>query len=82
MADDDRDIIEHIDRLVDEEHLLDGHHAAGTLGDEQRIRRRDLEVQLDQLWDLLRQRRARRSVGEDPDRATVRDADTVERYRQ
>ena len=39
-----------------------------------------IKVELDQLWDLLRQRRALRSAGRDPDAATMRDADTVERY--
>jgi hypothetical protein len=43
---------------------------------------RDLEVQLDQLWDLLRQRRARRHAGLDPDDAETRDPSTVEGYRQ
>jgi hypothetical protein len=45
-------------------------------------RLRALEVQLDQLWDLLRQRRARRAAGLDPDLAIERDAGTVEGYRQ
>ena len=39
-----------------------------------------IKVELDQLWDLLRQRRALRSAGRDPDEARMRDADTVERY--
>jgi sigma54-dependent transcription regulator len=39
-----------------------------------------IKVELDQLWDLLRQRRALRSAGRDPDDAQMRDADTVERY--
>ncbi len=45
-------------------------------------RLRSVEVQLDQCWDLLRQRRARREFGQDPDEAIVRDPDTVERYQQ
>jgi hypothetical protein len=39
-------------------------------------------VQLDQCWDLLRQRRARRAAGQDPDAAAVRPADVVEHYQQ
>jgi hypothetical protein len=39
-------------------------------------------VALDQCWDLLRQRRAKRHAGQDPDQAHVRDASTVEGYQQ
>jgi hypothetical protein len=80
---DDRDIIRQIDDLVAEEHELERAHGTGkSLDDEERARLRALEVQLDQLWDLLRQRRARRSAGLDPDAAAARDASTVEGYRQ
>jgi hypothetical protein len=41
-----------------------------------------VEVALDQCWDLLRQRRARRSAGQDPDEATVRPEEVIERYKQ
>ena len=56
---DDREIIEQIDQLVDEEHALETRHAgdAAPLSDEEKQRLRALEVHLDQLWDLLRQRR-------------------------
>ena len=80
---DDSDIIKHIDKLVDEEHALERAHGDGKpLTKEERARQRELEVQLDQLWDLLRQRRARRSAGLDPDAAETRDPGTVEGYRQ
>ncbi len=80
---DDADIIKHIDALVDEEHALERAHGDGnSLSKDEKARLRDLEVQLDQLWDLLRQRRARRAAGLDPDDAETRDPSTVEGYRQ
>jgi hypothetical protein len=80
---DDREIIEHIDKLVDEEHVLERAHGEGrSLTADEKTRLRALEVQLDQLWDLLRQRRARRAAGLDPDEAIERDPSTVEGYRQ
>lgn len=83
MADRDQEIIEHIDELVAEEHALERRRQEGErLTDEEHQRRRALEVQLDQLWDLLRQRRARRNAGLDPDLASERDPNTVEGYRQ
>jgi Protein of unknown function (DUF2630) len=83
MADGDHEIIEHIDRLVDEEHALERAHGEGkSLSVDEKARLRALEVQLDQLWDLLRQRRARRDAGLDPDEAAERDPSTVEGYRQ
>jgi hypothetical protein len=76
----DRDIVRSIDELVAEEHRI---RAKGQeMTDEDRATLRSLEVQLDQCWDLLRQRRAREEFGQDPDTAKVRDADTVEHYRQ
>jgi hypothetical protein len=80
---DDRDIISHIDQLVAEEHALERIPGDGRVLDStERARLDELEVQLDQLWDLLRQRRARRSAGLDPDDAETRDPTTVEGYRQ
>ncbi|MGZ4797987.1 MAG: DUF2630 family protein [Acidimicrobiia bacterium] len=81
---DDHDIIEQIDQLVEEEHALERRHAAALepLSVDEKHRLRALEVHLDQLWDLLRQRRARRNAGLDPDEAAERDPDTVEGYRQ
>ena len=80
---DDVDIIQRIDDLVSEEHALERAHGDGKASSkEDRARLRELEVQLDQLWDLLRQRRARRAAGLDPDDAETRDPSTVEGYRQ
>jgi hypothetical protein len=55
-------------------------HAGRTEADRQRLR--ELKVSLDQCWDLLRQRRAPREAGRDPDAAGVRRAEVVERYEQ
>lgn len=78
----DEELVERIGRLVDEEHRLEGSRVGEGLsaGDARRLR--DLEVALDQTWDLLRQRRARRAAGLDPDAAKPRHPDTVEGYRQ
>ena len=76
-------MIRRIDRLVEEEHRLRSHVSTGdSVSDADRRRLQELEVGLDQCWDLLRQRRARRHAGQDPDAATARDPDTVEHYRQ
>jgi Protein of unknown function (DUF2630) len=82
----DESIARTIERLVSEEHELRKREEADqksgdALGDD-RERLRDVEVELDRCWDLLRQRRALRDAGADPDAAHVRDADTVERYLQ
>jgi hypothetical protein len=71
----DKTILDHINGLVDEEHRL---IAAGPQGEE---RLKKVSEELDQCWDLLRQRRAKREFGEDPDTAKVRDARTVESYK-
>jgi Protein of unknown function (DUF2630) len=78
----DESALDTINRLAAEEHALRAKEAAGTASDEDRARIAELEVQLDQCWDLLRQRRARRSAGLDPDGATLRDESTVEHYQQ
>ena len=79
----DRQVLDHINALVEEEHrLLRAHASGGAMSDEERERMRVLEVTLDRCWDLLRQRRARRHAGQDPDLAQVRPASVVERYRQ
>ncbi|HEY6865905.1 MAG TPA: DUF2630 family protein [Candidatus Eisenbacteria bacterium] len=75
----DQTVLEHIGRLVEEEHTL---HGTGARTDAQQQRLHELKVELDQCWDLLRQRRALREFGEDPDRAAVRPADIVEGYTQ
>ena len=77
MADDD--LLSRISALVEEEHRLRQDHA-GAGSDSARLA--DLEVALDQCWDLLRQRRARRETGEDPGQAHVRPADVVDHYEQ
>jgi Protein of unknown function (DUF2630) len=80
---DDQPILKRINALVEEEHRLLNAHASGTpLGEEERRRMEQLEVTLDQCWDLLRQRRGRRDAGQDPDQAQVRPASVVERYQQ
>ncbi len=80
----DRDIIREIDELVEEEHVLERRSSEEgvPLDDDERIRLRVLEEHLDQLWDLLRQRRARRNAGLDPDDAEESDTSVVEHYRQ
>jgi hypothetical protein len=79
---DDHDLISHIDRLVAEEHGLRQRAEGQGLPDDDRARLESVEVALDQCWDLLRQRRALRNKGDDPDSAEVRDPGTVEGYRQ
>lgn len=78
----DQEILQHITQLVDEEHALMAAEASGEIDDPGRERMRALEVQLDQAWDLLRQRRGRRDFGENPAEAEVRDPETVENYLQ
>jgi hypothetical protein len=79
---DDREIIAHIDRLVAEEHQLREQHEHEALGESDAARLESVEEALDQCWDLLRQRRARRNAGLNPDEAVSRDISTVERYQQ
>ena len=71
-----------IEQLVAEEHELWQQEAAGNATDADRRRLQQLKVSLDQSWDLLRQRRALREAGGDPDAADVRQPDVVERYEQ
>jgi hypothetical protein len=82
----DESIAARIERLVGEEHELRAREQADASDDDalegDRERLRSVEVELDRCWDLLRQRRALRDAGGDPDQAQVRDADTVEGYRQ
>jgi Protein of unknown function (DUF2630) len=79
----DGEILHTITKLVDEEHeLLKAGEHDGGLDEENDARLKSLQVQLDQCWDLLRQRRARREFGEDPNEAKVREAGTVEHYQQ
>jgi len=77
---DDATINQKINELAREEHDLFDRQTQGTASDADRERLRHLQVVLDQCWDLLRQRRARREFGQDPDEALVRDEKTVEGY--
>ncbi|MEU1210930.1 DUF2630 family protein [Streptomyces sp. NPDC005791] len=78
----EQDIFENIDVLVAEERALRARSTAELgLTSEERSRLREVEVQLDQCWDLLRRRRALSEYGEDPSEAKVRPADEVEGYR-
>jgi hypothetical protein len=77
----DADVMQSINKLVDEEHLLLAQAEHGGLDEEQRQRLHAAQTQLDQCWDLLRQRRAKREFGQNPDDAHTRDANTVEHYK-
>jgi hypothetical protein len=75
----DQSVLSHIDQLVREEERLYGQNG---LTDDDRGRLTELKVELDRCWDLLRQRRALREFGDDPDKARVRPAKIVENYEQ
>jgi hypothetical protein len=75
----DQPVLNHIQRLVSEEHRLYG---KGSLAPADREQLAKVQVELDQCWDLLRQRRALRETGQNPDDATVRPPDVVEKYEQ
>ena len=79
---DDAELLARIQSLVDEEHRLEGEHVGDPPDERTRERLSELEVQLDQCWDLLRQRRAKREFGGDPDEAQPRPSSVVERYWQ
>ena len=80
---DDKTILAQIHELVDEEHNLRSQVQDGEISsDEERTRLRQLEEALDQCWDLLRQRRAARDSGADPETAHARSVPEVERYLQ
>jgi hypothetical protein len=80
---DDKEIMAHINELIETEHKLRRQLAAGELtGPQEREQLRSAEEALDQCWDLLRQRRARREFGENPDEAAARPAGEVEGYMQ
>jgi hypothetical protein len=79
----ERDILEQIHSLVEREHELRQRSVAGEIDSaEEHAQLRTLEEALDQAWDLLRQRRARRGAGENPDDAQARPAQQVEGYLQ
>jgi hypothetical protein len=77
---DDGNVIERINELAREEHELFEKESRGEATEVERDRIKDLQVTLDQCWDLLHQRRALRNAGQDPDGAQVRDERTVEGY--
>jgi hypothetical protein len=79
----DQDVMRRIDELDAEEHqLLASGEAKMGLDDAERTRLHELHIELDRLWDLIRQRRARRHAGLDPEGAKLRSARVVEDYRQ
>ena len=79
----DTEILTRIRGLVDEEHSLRGAVGRGELySEDERRRLQALEEALDQCWDLLRQRRARRDADADPDQARARPVEEVEGYQQ
>jgi Protein of unknown function (DUF2630) len=78
----DQEILSRIGELVDEEHRLLQLEQQNQLADPDNKRMRELEIALDQCWDLLRQRRARREFGQNPDEASARTADVIENYKQ
>jgi hypothetical protein len=76
----DQPVLAHIQQLVEEEHRFFAQR--GEVGEKDRQRQAQVQVELDQCWDLLRQRRALREVGLDPSMAQVRPAQVVEKYEQ
>jgi len=78
----DEDIVRRIGVLAADERELERSHAATGLDEDGVARLRSIETALDQCWDLLRQRRARRETGQDPDAAAVRPESVVEHYQQ
>lgn len=77
---DDKKVTERIDELARREHALFERESKGGATDAEREELRRIQVRLDQWWDLLRQRRARREFGQDPADAALRDQKTVENY--
>ena len=79
---DDQQIHDQIEKLVTEEQELYERGAGGGLDQTEHNRLESIRVSLDQCWDLLRQRRALREAGYDPEAARARDPEVVERYEQ
>jgi hypothetical protein len=83
MTVEDQQLLDRINGLVAEEHrLLSAHGSGQPMSEAERRRMEQLEVTLDQCWDLLRQRRGRRHAGQDPGEAQVRPPSVVERFKQ
>jgi hypothetical protein len=76
----DQKVIDRINELARHEHELFEKESRGEASSGEREELKRVEVTLDQCWDLLHQRRARRNAGLNPDEAKIRDADTVEGY--
>jgi hypothetical protein len=80
---DEKDILQRIQSLVDREHQLRAQSQEGEIPqEEEQSQLRQLEEALDQCWDLLRQRRARREYGQNPDDSAARPVQEVENYLQ
>jgi hypothetical protein len=80
---DDKTVLNRINELVaEEESLLESSRGTDGLSEADDARLKAVEVALDQCWDLLRQRRAKRHAGQDPDEVNLRDPSTVEGYLQ
>ncbi len=79
---DDTDIVARINQLVEDEHALTKAHEGQLASDDDRRKMNELEVALDQCWDLLRQRRTRREFGLPTDDVTARSEAVVEGYQQ
>jgi hypothetical protein len=79
---DDSQILNSINKLVEEEHELMKQAEGGQLDETGHARMHEVEIKLDQCWDLLRQRRARREFGLNPEEAKVREENIVEHYQQ
>ena len=77
QADKDATVLSHIQRLVAEEHKL---FEGGELADGQSKRLKEVQTELDQCWDLLRQRRALREFGDDPSQAHARPPEVIKKY--
>jgi hypothetical protein len=76
---DDKNILNHIEELISEEQQL---YSKSDLGNDEKEKLKKIEIELDRYWDLLRQRRALRDAGKNPDQANLRDPGTVENYEQ
>jgi hypothetical protein len=79
---DDDAVLQRIGRLADEEQALEESHVGSPLSKDDLARLKNIEVELDQCWDLLRQRRARRAAGLNPNDAALRTEEVVEKYLQ
>jgi len=79
---DDNTILQRVSDLSEEELRLEAHQEKSQLSKEDHERMKAIEIELDQCWDLLRRRRARRHAGLDPDEEVVRPAEVVEKYLQ